>query len=254
MENLLQYEGCDVDEKPGTIALAPWARHEANRRWAIITHSVTDMSAQLEVFVWERDFYDLERGDADSITQASFHRTTKISGRFLTKCCTSQDGQDHVIPQKRETATEVVAETMIRVINMDQDEAEVLSESISLDKLDTKCITCGYTIPSLYNPQHSPTNANVEFAMVDPATITPAEWESLKHDETATEIESINPASSLLSLWLHKLQEALRSHVPFWMRKKGATGSVSASLGKAKWNSKMPADYSRPTKSYGHMQ
>ncbi|RKL26779.1 hypothetical protein BFJ72_g13561 [Fusarium proliferatum] len=36
--------------------------------------------------------------------------------------------------------------------------------------------------------------------MVDPATITPAEWESLKHDETATEIESINPASSLLSL------------------------------------------------------
>ncbi|RKL26764.1 hypothetical protein BFJ72_g13546 [Fusarium proliferatum] len=138
MENLLQYEGCDVDEKPGTIALAPWARHEANRRWAIITHSVTDMSAhsgsyqldakELEVFVWERDFYDLERGDADSITQASFHRTTKIRGRFLTKCCISQDGQDHIIPQKRETATEVVAETMIRVINMDQDEAEVLSE------------------------------------------------------------------------------------------------------------------------------
>ncbi|CCT62208.1 uncharacterized protein FFB20_05098 [Fusarium fujikuroi] len=92
-----------------------------------------------------------------------------------------------------------------------------------------------YTPASLYNPQHSPTNANFEFAMFDPATITPAEWESLKHDETATEIESINPASSLLSLWdssrLHKLQEALRSHVPFWMRKKRATGSVSASLG-----------------------
>lgn len=44
MESLLQYNGCDVDENSDAITLAYWARHEANRRWAIITHTFTDMS------------------------------------------------------------------------------------------------------------------------------------------------------------------------------------------------------------------
>ncbi|EWG37684.1 hypothetical protein FVEG_01209 [Fusarium verticillioides 7600] len=55
-------------------------------------------------------------------------------------------------------------------------------------------------------------------------------------------------------LQLHKLQEALRSHAPLLDEKKRATGDVSDSLGKARWNSKMSTDCSRPTKSYGHKQ
>ncbi|EWZ50491.1 hypothetical protein FOWG_07344 [Fusarium oxysporum f. sp. lycopersici MN25] len=60
MESLLQYKGCDVDENSGAITLAHWARHEANRRWAIITHPFTDMTAAPvdDQIAW---------GDADSI-------------------------------------------------------------------------------------------------------------------------------------------------------------------------------------------
>ncbi|KAF9769066.1 hypothetical protein IL306_013579 [Fusarium sp. DS 682] len=119
MEELLEFEGCDIDKDTGAITFAPWARNEVNRRWAIITHPRTDMSVppvwcsrqpiisrimaimekksyilgedELQGFVWERDFYDIESdnkiawSDAKSIQQVALHRTTKFGGGIDTK-------------------------------------------------------------------------------------------------------------------------------------------------------------------------
>ncbi|KAF5651087.1 uncharacterized protein FTJAE_264 [Fusarium tjaetaba] len=62
---------------------------------------------ELAGFVWERDFYDIESddniawGDVDSITQASFHRTTKFGGGFDTKYPVSQGVKDIISKYKQ---------------------------------------------------------------------------------------------------------------------------------------------------------
>ncbi|KAF4502951.1 hypothetical protein FAGAP_817 [Fusarium agapanthi] len=77
------------------------------------------------------------------------------------------------------------------------------NNSISLNKLDFKFIACGFTTRQpgfTIDNTALPTPMLNVIALADPATITPAEWESLKNDETATEVGPVNPASSLLSL------------------------------------------------------
>ncbi|KAF5988477.1 hypothetical protein FCOIX_506 [Fusarium coicis] len=68
---------------------------------------------ELDGFVWERDFYDIESddkiawGDADSVKQASFHRTTKFGGGFDTKYPVSQGIKD--VASKHKQGCDLVA-------------------------------------------------------------------------------------------------------------------------------------------------